>query len=200
MNIVRWDPFEEVGTLRRSMDRMLDEFFTRRPGRDGRDQALEWEPAVEMFETDQAVVVRAEMPNIDPKTVDVTVTDGALTLRGETRHEEEHKGRNYFRRELRAGAFTHAAAADRGEERRGEGDLQGRHARSEDPEVGAGPADIGQGAGRVTKDRRGEQRSPGGGPAPGSTQAPAGVQTRRGADSVSHNARRREEEATCQRL
>src|SRR5437588_3118919 len=96
MNIVRWDPFEEVGTLRRSMDRMLDEFFTRRPGRDGRDQALEWEPAVEMFETDQAVVVRAEMPNIDPKTVDVTVTDGALTLRGETRHEEEHKGRNYF--------------------------------------------------------------------------------------------------------
>jgi len=38
--------------------------------------------------------------------VDVTVTDGALTLRGETRHEEEHKGRNYFRRELRAGAFT----------------------------------------------------------------------------------------------
>ena len=106
MNIVRWDPFEEVGTLRRSMDRMLDEFFTRRPGRDGRDQALEWEPAVEMFETDQAVVVRAEMPNIDPKTVDVTVTDGALTLRGETRHEEEHKGRNYFRRELRAGAFT----------------------------------------------------------------------------------------------
>ena len=52
------------------------------------------------------LVVRAEMPNIDPKTVDVTVTDGALTLRGETRHEEEHKGRNYFRRELRAGAFT----------------------------------------------------------------------------------------------
>jgi HSP20 family protein len=106
MNIIRWDPFEEAGTLRRSMDRMLDEFFTRRPGRDGRDlAALDWEPAVEMFETDRDVVVRAEMPNIDPKTVDVTVTDGVLTLRGATRHEEEHTGRNYFRRELRAGAF-----------------------------------------------------------------------------------------------
>lgn len=107
MNIIRWDPFEEAGTLRRSMDRMLDELLTRRPGRDGRDlAALDWEPAVEMFETDQHVVVRAEMPNIDPKKVDVTVTDGVLTLRGETRHEEEHTGRNYFRRELRTGAFT----------------------------------------------------------------------------------------------
>ena len=107
MNIIRWDPFEEAGTLRRSMDRMLDEFLTRRPGHDGRDlAALDWEPAVEMFETDQHVVVRAEMPNIDPKKVDVTVTDGVLTLRGETRHEEEHTGRNYFRRELRTGAFT----------------------------------------------------------------------------------------------
>ncbi|HEX9245875.1 MAG TPA: Hsp20/alpha crystallin family protein [bacterium] len=104
MNIIRWEPFEEVGTLRRSMDRMLDEFLTRGPGRDR--AALEWEPAVEMFETDQDVVVRAEMPNIDPKKVDVTVADGALTLRGETRHEEEQKGRNYYRRELRAGAFT----------------------------------------------------------------------------------------------
>ena len=103
MNIIRWEPFEEVGTLRRSMDRMLDEFLTRGPGRDR--AALEWEPAVEMFETDQDVVVRAEMPNIDPKKVDVTVADGALTLRGETRHEEEQKGRNYYRRELRAGAF-----------------------------------------------------------------------------------------------
>ncbi|TMJ05704.1 MAG: Hsp20/alpha crystallin family protein [Bacillati bacterium ANGP1] len=104
MNIIRWEPFEEVGTLRRSLDRMLDEVLTRGPGRD--PAAPEWEPAVEMYETDQDVVVRAEMPNIDPKKVDVTVTDGALTLRGETRHEEEQKGRNYYRRELRAGAFT----------------------------------------------------------------------------------------------
>jgi len=86
------------------MDRMLDEFFSLRPARDL--AALEREPAVEMFETEQDVVVRAEMPNVDPKNVDVTVTDGAITLRGQTKHEEEQKGRNYYRRELRAGSFT----------------------------------------------------------------------------------------------
>ncbi|HTD46745.1 MAG TPA: Hsp20/alpha crystallin family protein [bacterium] len=86
------------------MDRMLDEFLTRRPGHDR--AAPEREPAVEMFETEQDVVVRAEMPNVDPKNVDVTVTDGAITLRGQTKHEEEQKGRNYYRRELRAGSFT----------------------------------------------------------------------------------------------
>ncbi|TMI84114.1 MAG: Hsp20/alpha crystallin family protein [Bacillati bacterium ANGP1] len=104
MNIIRWTPFDGVGTLERSMDRMLDEFFSLRPARDL--AALEREPAVEMFETEQDVVVRAEMPNVDPKNVDVTVTDGAITLRGQTKHEEEQKGRNYYRRELRSGSFT----------------------------------------------------------------------------------------------
>jgi HSP20 family protein len=105
MSIMRWDPFEEAGTLRRAMDRLFDDFFaTRRPGRDLAEMA--WEPAVEMFETDHDVVVRAEMPNIDPKNVEITVTNDAITLKGETKHEEEQKDRNYYRRELRYGAFS----------------------------------------------------------------------------------------------
>lgn len=105
MSIMRWDPFEEVGTLRRAMDRLFDDFFTtRRPSREL--AAAEWEPAVEMYETDNEVVVRAELPNVDPKSVDITVTNDAITLKGETRHEQEQKGRNYYRRELRYGAFA----------------------------------------------------------------------------------------------
>ena len=105
MSIMRWDPFDDLGTLRRSMDRLFDEFFTtRRPGPEA--NALARGPAVEMFETEQAVVVRAELPNIDPKQVDITVTNDAITLRGETKHEEERKERNYYLRELRYGTFT----------------------------------------------------------------------------------------------
>jgi HSP20 family protein len=105
MSIMRWDPFEEVGTLRRAMDRLFDEFFsTRRPSREL--TGGEWEPAVEMFETDNEIVVRAELPNVDPKQVDITVTTEALTLKGTTKHEEEQRGRNYYRRELRYGAFA----------------------------------------------------------------------------------------------
>ncbi len=105
MSIIRFEPFEEVGMLGRAMDRLFDDFFTtRRPvtGRPG----LAWAPAVEMFETDGEVVVKAELPNVDPKQVDITVTNDAITLRGETKREEEQKGRDYYTRELRYGTFT----------------------------------------------------------------------------------------------
>jgi len=102
-SIMRWDPFEEMGTLRRAMDRLIDDFATtHRAG----ERGMEWAPAVEMYETDHDVVVRAELPNIDPKNVDITVTNDAITLKGQTKYEDERKDRNYYRRELRYGAFT----------------------------------------------------------------------------------------------
>ena len=106
MSIIRWDPFDEVGTLRRSMDRLFDEFFTRRPGTARELVELGWEPAVEMYETDNEVVVKAVLPNVDPKNVDITVTNDAITLKGDTKHEEERKDKNYYRREMRYGAFA----------------------------------------------------------------------------------------------
>ncbi len=106
MSIMRWDPFEEGSTLRRSMERMFDDFLApRRASREGHEWAW-WEPRVEMFETKNDVVVRAELPNVDPDKVEVTVSADAVTLKGETKREEEHRERNYYRRELRYGAFT----------------------------------------------------------------------------------------------
>ena len=105
MRIIRWDTVEELGTVRRSMDRLLNDVFTaRHPGREAAAQG--WAPPIEMFETEQGVTVRAELPNIDPKQIEVTVTNDTLTLRGETRREEEHKGRTYHRREIRYGSFS----------------------------------------------------------------------------------------------
>jgi HSP20 family protein len=91
------------------MDRLLNDVFTtRHPGREAATQ--EWAPPIEMFETEQGVVVRAELPNIDPKQIEITVTNDTMTLRGETRHEEEHKERNYHRREIRYGSFSRTLA------------------------------------------------------------------------------------------
>lgn len=102
MSIIRWEPFDEMMTLRESMDRLFEDFFTRRP----RAAApLVWQPAVEIFETETEVVVKAELPGIDPKSVSVTMTAEGLTIKGEARAEHEEKGRNYYRRELRYGAF-----------------------------------------------------------------------------------------------
>lgn len=109
MSMLRWDPFffEDVGGLRRTMDRMFDELLLRNPLRTGTPAIPKvWEPPIEMFETNTEVVVRAELPNIDPKKVDITVLEDTITLKGETKHEEEIKERHYFYRELVHGAFT----------------------------------------------------------------------------------------------
>ncbi|HYM92002.1 MAG TPA: Hsp20/alpha crystallin family protein, partial [bacterium] len=84
MSIVRVEPFEELHKMRRQVDRLLEDIFPRSIVREWAVPELEWEPAVEMFETENEVVVKAALPNIDPKQVDITVTNDAITLKGET--------------------------------------------------------------------------------------------------------------------
>ena len=107
--MIRWDPFEEVGTLRRAVDQLFDDaMLTGRRGQTSGNglPAAAWEPAVEMFETSDEVVVRAEMPNVDPSNVDVSVTGDTITIKGSVRQEQEKKDRNYYRRELRYGSYV----------------------------------------------------------------------------------------------
>ncbi|HKX17382.1 MAG TPA: Hsp20/alpha crystallin family protein [bacterium] len=107
--IIRWDPFVEVGALRRTMDRLFDDVLI--AGRAPKAPqnglpAAAWEAPVEMYETADEVVVRAEMPNIDPANVDITVTADAITIKGTVRQDEEKKDRAYYRRELRYGTYV----------------------------------------------------------------------------------------------
>ncbi len=66
----------------------------------------EWLPNVDLSETDTEFVVRAEVPGIDKKDIDVTLTDGLLTIKGEKKHEKEEKEKNYHRVESHYGAFS----------------------------------------------------------------------------------------------
>lgn len=102
MSIIRWEPFDEMMSMRESMNRLFEDFFARRPRTAG---PLVWQPAIEVFETDTEIVVKAELPGIDPKSVSVNVTSDGLIIKGEAKAEQEEKGRNYYRRELRYGAF-----------------------------------------------------------------------------------------------
>jgi len=112
-SIMRWDPFEEVGTLRRAVDRLFDDVLLGERGPRTSTNGLPaaaWKPAVEMYETGDEVVVRAEMPAVDPSNVDVTVTNEAITIKGTVRREEEKKDRAYYRRELRYGSYVRTLA------------------------------------------------------------------------------------------
>lgn len=114
MSIIRWDPFDDLASLRESMDKLFDEFFTRRPEAGGRRMPVVWQPAIEAYETDGDVVVRAELPGIEPGQVEITVTEDTLTIKGEAKSEVEEKARNYYRRELRVGAFVRSIALPAG--------------------------------------------------------------------------------------
>ena len=109
MSIIRWDPFDDLASLRESMDKLFEDFFTRRPGPRPPTVAV-WQPAVEVFDADHDIVVRAELPGIDPQDVEITVTEDVLTIKGQAKQMEEEKGKNYYRRELRYGAFSRSLA------------------------------------------------------------------------------------------
>jgi HSP20 family protein len=97
----------EMMTLREAMDRLFDDAFTRPINpRDGG-----WtSPAVDMYQTDDEVVVRAALPGFKSDEVQINVTGDVLTLRGETKHEEEQKERAWHIREHRWSSFERSIA------------------------------------------------------------------------------------------
>ena len=102
--LVRWDPFDDMRGLSRRMDHLFEGFF-RGP------HVLTWEPAelgfaLDVLETDDALTVKAALPGVRPDEVDISVTGDILTIKGETKSEEETKNGNYHRRELRYGSFA----------------------------------------------------------------------------------------------
>jgi HSP20 family protein len=92
-------------TLREAMDRLFDDAFTR-PFALGREGGSNWSsPAIDMYQTDNEVVVKAALPGIRTDEVQINVTGDVLTIRGETKHEEEKKDKSWQIREHRWGAF-----------------------------------------------------------------------------------------------
>ncbi|HEY67840.1 MAG TPA: Hsp20/alpha crystallin family protein [Thermoflexia bacterium] len=102
--MVRWEPFRDLISLREAMDRLFEESFVR--PRTGWLAPLGAETlAVDMYETDDAIVVKTAIPGVKPEDVDVSIAGDTLTIKGETKAEEEVKEENYIRRERRYGSF-----------------------------------------------------------------------------------------------
>jgi HSP20 family protein len=100
-NLIRWEPAREMMSLRDAMDRLFDDAFTRPlSGRDG------WSvPAVDMYQTDDEIVVKAALPGIKADEVQINITGEVLTLKGEVKQEEEKKEKAWHIREQRYGSF-----------------------------------------------------------------------------------------------
>lgn len=100
MTLIRWQPFQELETLRRQMDHMFDEMNGLK-----NTSAVSWQPAIEVQDADDNVILRAEIPGIEAKDLDVRVTREAVSLSGEHRYEQKTQAKGFFRSEFRYGKF-----------------------------------------------------------------------------------------------
>jgi HSP20 family protein len=100
---MRWDPFRGLMRMQRDLDRMFDRFFGRPLERWSEEEIRV--PSVDVSETDSEVVVKAELPGIDRKDLEVEVLPEAVSLKAETKQECEEKGARYHTRECVWGRF-----------------------------------------------------------------------------------------------
>ena len=104
-DLMEWRPFREVSRLRREMDHLWDDYYG--SGRRGlQPLQTEFAPAVDVTETAEAVVVRAEVPGMDAKEINIAVTGDVLTIKGEKKSEREEKEENYHLVERSYGSFS----------------------------------------------------------------------------------------------
>ena len=109
MAIVRWEPFRDLVSIQGRLNHLFDEAFrgATRPSGDGEEWSLgSWAPAVDIFEQDGHIVLKAELPGVDPKDVEVRVENNVLTLRGERKLDNEVQKENYHRVERAYGSFS----------------------------------------------------------------------------------------------
>ena len=105
-NLTRWEPVREMMTLREAMDRLFDDAFTRPIFSNGGSTS----PAIDLYQTDDEVVVKAALPGFGPDDVQISATNDALTLRGQFQLENGHKEATYHIREHRYGSFERSIA------------------------------------------------------------------------------------------
>ncbi len=103
-SMTRWDPTRNLVSLRNQMNDLVRDFF----GPEDKEPLLEFEPLVDVSETPEAITVKAEVPGMEAKDIEVKIEGDVLTLRGEKRSEREEKGKLFHRVERACGAFHRA--------------------------------------------------------------------------------------------
>jgi HSP20 family protein len=104
MAITRWRPFRDLVNLQDEMNRLFDDFFTRPLVRPEWTEGV-WSPSVDVSETKDNVIIKAEIPGMTKDDVKVCVQDNVITLKGERKQEKEEKDANYHRIERSYGSF-----------------------------------------------------------------------------------------------
>jgi HSP20 family protein len=104
--LIRWDPAADFTAMRSLMDRLFEQSLGRFPAfRDGSEDLGPGTLALDVIEEPDKYVIKAAIPGVDPKDVDISIEDDVLAIRGEFTQKDEVSEENYVRREIRYGSF-----------------------------------------------------------------------------------------------
>lgn len=112
MAIVRWEPFRELSSLQTEMNRLFNGVFDAPSA--GNGVARRWTPAMDLLETDDAFVIRADLPGLSESDVSVELEDNVLTVSGERKIEHEDKREGFYRVERAYGSFSRSLTLPKG--------------------------------------------------------------------------------------
>jgi len=101
--ITRRDPFSNLATWQDQVNRMFEAAF---PGRGDNSALTTWAPSVDIYETENELVLKADLPDVNEKDIDIRVENNMLTIHGERKFEQKVKEENYLRIERTYGSFS----------------------------------------------------------------------------------------------
>jgi HSP20 family protein len=113
MALVRWEPVRELNSLQSEMNRLFNTFFDTPTGGNG-NGLRRWVPAMDLVETDDHFVLKADLPGLDAGDVNIEVEDNVLTVSGERKVEHEASKEGYYRLERSSGEFRRALTLPEG--------------------------------------------------------------------------------------
>jgi HSP20 family protein len=113
MAIERWQPFSELMSLRQAMDKLFEDSFVR-PSRGVAALGEVAAPALDVYQTPTEIVVKAALPGLKPEEVSIDITGETLTIKGESKAEQEIKKEDYLYQERRYGAYSRSVVLPSG--------------------------------------------------------------------------------------
>jgi HSP20 family protein len=115
MTVVRWEPLRELGTLQNEMNRLFNTVFDTPSSGGGNGGTLRrWMPPMDLVESGDHFVLRADLPGMSEEDVKIELEDGTLTISGERKAEHETKEEGYYRVERAFGSFSRSLTLPKG--------------------------------------------------------------------------------------
>lgn len=114
MALIRWEPIREMNTIQNEMNRLFNTYFEA-PSPSGQGStARRWIPAMDLVETGDQFVLRADLPGLNEEDVNIELEDNVLTISGERKAEHEERKEGYYRVERSSGAFSRSLTLPEG--------------------------------------------------------------------------------------